>query len=116
MSGGTDSSAIVALASRHHEHLHTFSIGYADHPFFDETHYAELVAEKFNTIHTTFKLTNDDLLNDLESIIQYIDEPFADSSAIPTYILSKQTRKHVTVHFLEMVLMSFLEVITNTWR
>lgn len=97
LSGGTDSSAIVALASRHHEHLHTFSIGYADHPFFDETHYAELVAKKFNTQHTTFKLTNDDLLNDLENIIQYIDEPFADSSAIPTYILSKQTRKHVTV-------------------
>ncbi len=97
LSGGTDSSAIVALASRHHEKLSTFSIGYSDHPFFDETHFAELVAKKFGTNHTTFKLTNDDLLGDLENILDYIDEPFADSSAIPTYILSKHVREHVTV-------------------
>ena len=62
---------------------------------FDETHYAELVANKFNTHHTTFSLTNDDLLNDLEDIVNYIDEPFADSSAIPTYILSKHTSKQI---------------------
>ena len=97
LSGGTDSSAIVALASRHHKNLSTFSIGYHDNPFFDETYYAELVAEKFRTNHTTFKLTNDDLLNDLDDILDYIDEPFADSSAIPTYILSKHVKKHVTV-------------------
>ncbi len=97
LSGGLDSSAIVALASRHHSNLSTFSIGYRDHKFFDETNYAELVAEKFQTNHTTFSLTNDDLLEDLTDIINYIDEPFADSSAIPTYILSKHTRKHVKV-------------------
>lgn len=97
LSGGLDSSAIVALASRHHSNLSTFSIGYRDHKFFDETNYAELVANKFQTNHTTFSLTNDDLLEDLTSIIDYIDEPFADSSAIPTYILSRHTRKHVTV-------------------
>lgn len=97
LSGGTDSSAIVALASRHTSNLQTFSIGYKDHPFFDETYYAERVAEKFKTNHTTFKLTNDDLLNNLNDVIDYIDEPFADSSAIPTYILAKNTKKHVTV-------------------
>ena len=97
LSGGTDSSAIVALASRHHPHLNTFSIGYKNHPFFDETRYAELVAKKFNTTHQTFSLTNDDLLNDLDSIINYIDEPFADSSSIPTYILSKHVSKHIKV-------------------
>ncbi|MEO9485810.1 MAG: asparagine synthase (glutamine-hydrolyzing) [Ekhidna sp.] len=97
LSGGTDSSAIVALASKYTSNLQTFSIGYRDHPYFDETSYAESVAKKFNTNHTTFKLTNDDLLSDLNAIIEYIDEPFADSSAIPTYILSKHTRKHVTV-------------------
>lgn len=97
LSGGLDSSAIVALASRHHSNLSTFSIGYRDHPFFDETSYAELVANKFQTNHTTFSLTNEDLLQDLTDIINYIDEPFADSSAIPTYILSKHTRKHVKV-------------------
>lgn len=97
LSGGTDSSAIVSLASQQTDHLSTFSIGYTDHPFFDETQFAELVAKKFNTNHTTFKLTNDDLLNDVSSVIDYIDEPFADSSALPTYILSKYTRNHVTV-------------------
>lgn len=97
LSGGTDSSAIVALASKHRPDLHTFSIGYKDHSFFDETHYAELVAKKFNTNHTTFSLTNDDLLQDVDDIIEYIDEPFADSSAIPTYILSKQVSKHIKV-------------------
>lgn len=97
LSGGTDSSAIVALASRHHAHISTFSIGYTDHPFFDETTYAERVAKKFNTNHTTFKLTNNDLLHDLDAILSYIDEPFADSSAIPTYILSKHVSSHVKV-------------------
>jgi asparagine synthase (glutamine-hydrolysing) len=97
LSGGTDSSVIVALASRHHQHISTFSIGYADHSFFDETKYAELVAKKFNTNHTTFSLTNDDLLHDLDAILSYIDEPFADSSAIPTYILSRHVSSHVKV-------------------
>jgi asparagine synthase (glutamine-hydrolysing) len=97
LSGGTDSSAIVAMASRHTDHLSTFSIGYRDHSFFDETYFAELVAKKFNTNHTTFSLTNDDLLQDLNDILAYIDEPFADSSAIPTYILSKHVRSKVTV-------------------
>jgi len=97
LSGGTDSSAIVALASRHTSKLSTFSIGYKDQPFFDETYYAETVAKKFDTKHTTFSLTNDDLLNDLDAILDYIDEPFADSSAIPTYILSKHVSTQVTV-------------------
>lgn len=97
LSGGTDSSAIVALTSNHRNDLSTFSIGYKDNPFFDETSYAELVANKFNTNHTTFSLTNDDLLGDLSSILDYIDEPFADSSAIPTYILSKHVSKHIKV-------------------
>ncbi|MEM9895849.1 MAG: asparagine synthase (glutamine-hydrolyzing) [Bacteroidota bacterium] len=97
LSGGTDSSIIASLAARHHPNLNTFSIGYKDHPFFDETAFAELVARKAGTHHTTFKLSNDDLLEELENVVSYLDEPFADSSAIPTYILSKKTRKHVTV-------------------
>lgn len=97
LSGGTDSSAIVALASRHTNHLSTFSIGYKDHPFFDETSFAELVARKFHTNHTVFPLTNDDLLHEIDDILSYIDEPFADSSAIPTYILAKNVRQNVTV-------------------
>lgn len=97
LSGGIDSSIIVGLASRYTNRLNTFSVGYKDHPFFDETHYARLVAEKFGTSHTVFSLTNEDFLTHIHEILEYIDEPFADSSAIPLYILSKETRKHVTV-------------------
>lgn len=97
LSGGIDSSVIVGLASRHVDKLNTFSIGYKNEPFFDETNYANIVAKKFNTNHTVFSLSNDDLFENLENILDYIDEPFADSSAIPVYILSQLTRKHVTV-------------------
>ena len=97
LSGGIDSSAIVALASRHTKHLSTFSIGYKDEPLFDETKYAKLVAEKYKTEHTVFSLTNKDLFDHLHDVLDYIDEPFADSSALAVYILSRETRKHVTV-------------------
>jgi asparagine synthase (glutamine-hydrolysing) len=97
LSGGIDSSVITALASKHKPDLHTFSIGFRDEEFFDETRYAELVARKFKTNHTTFSLSNDDLYRHLHDILNYIDEPFADSSAIAVYILSKETRKHATV-------------------
>ncbi len=97
LSGGIDSSVIVALASRHTQQLNTFSIGYKDNAFFDETRYAKLVAAQYKTNHTVFSLSNNDFLEHVTDVLDYIDEPFADSSAIPVYILSKYTRKHVTV-------------------
>ncbi|MCC2547932.1 asparagine synthase (glutamine-hydrolyzing) [Hymenobacter sp. BT175] len=97
LSGGIDSSVIVALASRHTDHLNTFSIGYRDEPFFDETKYAKLVAERYKTNHTVFSLTNQDLYDHIFDVLDYIDEPFADSSALAVYILSKRTREKVTV-------------------
>src|SRR4029079_11276862 len=90
LSGGIDSSVVVALASRHQQHLKTFSIGYKDNPFFDETYYANLVAKKYNTQHTVFSLSNDDFLEHIDDVLNSIDEPFADSSAIPSFILSRQ--------------------------
>jgi len=97
LSGGIDSSVVVALASQHSKHLNTFSIGYADNPFFDETYYANLVAKRYQTNHTVFSLSNHHFLEHIDNILSYIDEPFADSSAIPEYILSFHTRKHATV-------------------
>lgn len=97
LSGGIDSSVITSLASRHQRHLNTFSIGFKDEAFFDETQYAELVAERLKTNHTVFKLSNDDLLDSLNTLLEYIDEPFADSSALLVNLLSKYTRQHVTV-------------------
>lgn len=97
LSGGIDSSVIVALASESVTDLKTFSIGFKDNRYFDETRYAALVAEKFKTDHQVFKLSNDDLLQHVGDIVDYIDEPFADSSAIPVYILSQLTKEKVTV-------------------
>ncbi len=97
LSGGIDSSIIVALASKYTSHLNTFSIGYKDEPLFDETKYARQVADKFKTNHTEFSLSNDDLFSVLYNVLDYTDEPFADSSALAVNILSQCTRKHVTV-------------------
>lgn len=97
LSGGTDSSVIAALASRFDSDLHTFSIGYKDEPYFDETAYAELVSKKLGTRHTVFSLTNDDLYEHLHDALDYFDQPFADSSALAVYVLSQRTRQHVTV-------------------
>ncbi len=97
LSGGIDSSVVVALASRHTEKLHTFSLGFEDAPFFDESAFARLTAKKFNTVHTAFKLRLNDLYSELEEVLSFLDEPFADSSAVLVYALSKETRKYVTV-------------------
>lgn len=97
LSGGIDSSVITGLASRHKPDLHTFSIGFRDEKFFDETHYAIMVARHFRTDHTVFSLTNRDLLQHIDAILDHIDEPFADSSAINVFILSQETKKHATV-------------------
>jgi asparagine synthase (glutamine-hydrolysing) len=97
LSGGIDSSIITAIASQHAKNLNTFSIGYKDEPLFDETSFAELVAKKYKTNHTAFILSNQDLCANLHQVLDYIDEPFADSSALAVNILSMHTKKHVTV-------------------
>ncbi len=97
LSGGIDSSVVTAMAARHTPHLNTFSIGFEGNDYFDETPYANLVAKHFKTNHTVFKLNNDDLFGSLHELLEYTDEPFADSSALLVNILSKFTRKHVTV-------------------
>ena len=97
LSGGVDSSIVSALAARHHKHLHTFSIGYADDPFFDESRYAEEVARHIGSEHSTFKLTREELAENYPRLLAATDEPFADSSALPSFILCERTRKQVTV-------------------
>lgn len=97
LSGGIDSSAVVALASRHTKQLNTFSIGFEGANFFDETAFAELVAKRYNTRHTVFRLSESAMYDELFAMLECVDEPFADSSALLVYILSKHTRQHVTV-------------------
>ncbi len=97
LSGGLDSSAISALAARHKTELHTFSIGYRDEKYFDESKYAELVAKHIGSKHTVFYLSNRDMYEQVFQLLDYTDEPFADSSAIAVKALSRETRKHLTV-------------------
>lgn len=97
LSGGIDSSIITAIAAQLSPNINTFSIGYKDEKYFDETYYAELVAKKYKTNHTVFSLSNNDLLSGLYDMLDYMDDPFADSSALAVYILCRETRKKVTV-------------------
>src|ERR1043165_1478460 len=97
LSGGIDSSIITYCAAKEVKNLNTFSIGFKDEPYFDETQYANLVAKKFGTNHTVFSVSNDDMFANIFSILDYIDEPFADSSSIAVYILSQKTKQKATV-------------------
>ncbi len=97
LSGGIDSSVITALAKRHKPDLQTFSIGFRDEKYFDESRFAEIAAKHLGTNHTVFSLTNAEMSAHLHDILNSIDEPFADSSAIAVYLLSRETRKHATV-------------------
>ncbi|MEW6670464.1 MAG: asparagine synthase (glutamine-hydrolyzing) [Thermodesulfobacteriota bacterium] len=98
LSGGIDSSVIVALMSRYSSKpVQTFSIGFKDASLYDETRYAREVACLYRTDHHEFKLTHRDMLDVFPEVLSTFDEPFADSSAVPTYIVSRETRRHVTV-------------------
>jgi asparagine synthase (glutamine-hydrolysing) len=97
LSGGIDSSIITTIAAKHKSDLNTFSIGYKNHPYFDETKYALAVAKKNNTNHHVFQLDVNDFKENFQKIIDSIDEPMADSSCIPTFILAQKTSKFVRV-------------------
>jgi asparagine synthase (glutamine-hydrolysing) len=97
LSGGIDSSIVVGLAAGHVSDLNTFSVGFPEHPYFDETHFAGLVAKKYSTHHTEVKLTADDLYASLHGMLDSMSEPFADSSALAVYALSQQVSKTMKV-------------------
>ena len=99
LSGGIDSSLIVAMMSRFSDRpVETFSIGYeGSGAYFDERKYSQIISERFGTHHHEFILKPPNIEELLEKIIPQFDEPFADASAIPNFILSKETRKYVTV-------------------
>ncbi|MDX6583434.1 MAG: hypothetical protein QOI10_2618 [Solirubrobacterales bacterium] len=97
LSGGIDSSIVVGLMSRaSSEPVRTFSIGFPEEPSFDERRYASLVADHFGTRHTEFAVEADALAL-MDTLLWHHDQPYADSSAIPTYMVSKLARDHVTV-------------------
>ena len=97
LSGGIDSAIVVGLMSElAGEPVRTFSIGCADDPTYDETAYARLVARHFGTEHTEL-VVGPDAIALVDRLVAAYDEPFGDSSAIPTYLVSQLTREHVAV-------------------
>src|SRR2546421_5981864 len=96
LSGGIDSSAIVALmAQESSEKVKTFSIGFEEQDF-SELHHARRVAEHVGADHHEF-VVRPDAMEVLPMLVEHYGEPFADSSAIPSYYVSRETRKYVTV-------------------
>ncbi len=97
LSGGIDSTIVVGLMSRAMaEPVKTFSIGFEGDAAYDETAFARLAARRFNTEHTEFRVSPSDF-DLIDTLIWHHDGPFGDSSAVPTYIVSKLARDHVTV-------------------
>ena len=97
LSGGLDSSFITAFLTQcSSRRVKTFNIAF-ENPSFDESKYAREVARHLGTDHCEERLTPQSMLQILPEMIQIMDEPFADASAIPTYLLSKFARRHVTV-------------------
>jgi asparagine synthase (glutamine-hydrolysing) len=96
LSGGIDSSAVVAMMSGIlNEPVKTLSIGFKEEAY-NELKYARMIAEKYKTDHNEF-IVNPKATDIIDKLVWHYNEPFADSSAIPTYYVSKLAREHVTV-------------------
>jgi len=99
LSGGIDSSLVVGLLSGDGgspDALETFAIGFGD-PTFDESAHAARVARRFSTHHRSRRFDLDELMSVLPRVTAQVDEPFGDASVLPTHLLSRFTREHVTV-------------------
>ncbi len=97
LSGGMDSSSITALMSEVADtKIKTFSIGFKEETF-NELGYAKIVADRFQTDHQEFVVESNLVRELVPKLIEYMDEPLADASVIPTYLISKLARQYVTV-------------------
>ena len=97
LSGGIDSSIVTSVAQRYSSKpIKTFSIGFKEQSY-DESVYAEKVAKHLKTDHQTILLSQQDALEKVVDLTSWYDEPFADSSAIPTYLVSQMARESVKV-------------------
>jgi asparagine synthase (glutamine-hydrolysing) len=98
LSGGIDSSVIVGLMARNGSRpVKTYTIGYKDMPMYDETAYAREVAAFHKTEHHEIKLNAADIIHAIPDVLNAFDEPFGDSSAVPTYMVARETVRDVKV-------------------
>lgn len=95
LSGGIDSGLATAIASDYNHSLKTFTVSFDGE--YNEAPLARLVADKYNTHHTEINISFDNLQDDLEKILCNYGEPFFDSSAIPSYYVSREARRYLTV-------------------
>ncbi len=95
LSGGIDSGLVTSIASEYTSSLKTFTVSFPD--TYDEAPLAALVAQRYGTQHTELTISFDHLRQDIEHIILNYGEPFFDSSAIPSYYVSREAKKHLTV-------------------
>ena len=97
LSGGYDSSLVCALMQEQSSTpIQTFTIGFTD-PRYNEAAHAQAVADHLGTQHTQLMVTERDLLDAVDQLPRLMDEPFADASILPTYLVAKMAREHVTV-------------------
>lgn len=96
LSGGLDSSLIAAMARKHHRDVATFTVKFP-YASFDESSVAAEVANALGTRHTTVELDRQSCTAGMESLLAAVDQPFCDSSALPTLLLCQATRSHVKV-------------------
>lgn len=97
LSGGIDSTIITGIAKNLDPQLHSFSIGFPDEKHFDETPFALAASKHLQTNHEVFEVTRKKLLENMNDVIAKMDEPFADSSALAVYELTRQTKSKITV-------------------
>ncbi len=95
LSGGIDSSLVSSIYSRiSKKQIHTFSIGYDEYPEYSELEYAKITAEYIGSKHHEVIISSKDFINAIDEILYYLDEPFGDPAALPTYLLSKEVNKN----------------------
>lgn len=95
LSGGFDSTLVVSVASQLKENLSTYSFGFDDQ--LNELPFAKIAAQKYQTRHTEIEQNSNDIASLIVEMSNFYDEPFADSSSIPTYLISKEAAKHQKV-------------------
>jgi len=95
LSGGIDSGLVTSIASEYNHQLKTYTVSFEGE--YDEAPLAELVAKKYHTKHTKIRIGFDHLKDEIETILSNYGEPFFDSSAIPSYYVSREARKYLTV-------------------